>query len=135
MLIPRGRHLSFWSHWPAGRPKTEETMALSSILSGTQKSRVAAANPFILVQSSSTATALPVLQKLVESNEKSGSVVLVTALYAPEDLLGPSYKNDLPGVRVLDWTYYVPGYSDEEHGYDRKLTEVEDEIKGVSRAH
>ena len=109
-------------------------MALSSILSGLQKSRVAAANPFILVQSSSTTTALPVLQKLIESNEKSGSVVLVTALYAPEDLLGPSYKNDLPGVRVLDWTCYVPGYSDEEHGYDRKLTEVEDEIKGVSRA-
>lgn len=81
-------------------------LLLPSILANAQRPH----QPFLLLQSSTAQSCVPVLRKIV--NHKSGSkrvhTLLVCFLYPPSYL----YTGEAGAIDVLDYTDSVPGYAD-----------------------
>lgn len=95
---------------------------LSSFLDEKRKAHY----PFILLQSSAAQSGLPILRRIVETQQKT-ALVLVCLLYHPRDL------GSLPqhGHTSFNWAAEVPGYSDVEIDWQKRSGDVKSAIKGV----
>ncbi|EPQ60772.1 hypothetical protein GLOTRDRAFT_124520 [Gloeophyllum trabeum ATCC 11539] len=84
-------------------------LLLPSILSNTTKPP----SPVLLLESSLTATCLPLLRAILSRKhnpQRKGTVLLICLLYPPSSLVG---ADEDPQVKVLDRTGNVPGYDEE----------------------
>jgi elongator complex protein 5 len=90
------------------------SLLLSSILSNSQRSH----QPFLLLQSSTAQSCLPVLRKIIhqESHKnaaKQTHTLLLCFLHAPSSLIDETnLQSQGNKIDVLDYTDKVPGYDD-----------------------
>lgn len=78
-------------------------------------------HPFILVQSTSTRSALPILRRFLSERLRTGQILLLCTLYSPEELLK---EHDLKSACVfsINWTNFVAGYT--QLSWENKQIEV-----------
>ena len=89
-------------------------LLLSSILTNPQRVH----QPFLLLQSSTSQTCLPVLQEIVNQEHhkipsKRAHTLLICFLHLPSSLTGETDSTSRDDkIKVLDYTNKVPGYDD-----------------------
>lgn len=88
-------------------------LLLPSILTQSQRPN----QPFLLLQSSTAQTCLPILRKIINSDKgvrlKRTSTLVLCFLYPPFTLVDESsLKSNGGHIEVLDYTEKIPGYDD-----------------------
>lgn len=83
-------------------------LLLSSILANSPQSH----QPFVLLQSSTAQTCLPILRRIINHKIAANRVhtLLICLLHIPSSLVQAPFQDDT--IEVLDYTDKIPGYHD-----------------------
>ncbi|KAH9944429.1 uncharacterized protein BXZ73DRAFT_96918 [Epithele typhae] len=91
---------------------------------------------FVLLQSSTAQTCLPILRAIVQRSSGSAreSLVLICLLYPPSRLLASSTQVDSARIHILDRTTDVPGYNDSDESDGEWKARLKQSILDAVRA-
>lgn len=78
-------------------------------------------HPFVLLQSTSTRSALPILRRLLVERSRTGRVVLLRSLYSLDELRKEN-EQESSSIVSIDWTNFAAGFS--QLSWEDKQTEV-----------
>ena len=125
MIVAHGHHWLFLRE----RQSVYCTNAALILTMTTLPSLLSRPPPFILLQSSASRSALPILRWTLASHSARGDLILLSVLYPPATLI-PSIKTKSTGaLTVFDWTECIPGYDPEGSSYETKIEQIYNAIE------